>query len=84
LSYRHGTLTYQDIFSNSQPGLRTLPSNDIEIDYGDFFCNFDQTAKAYEELCAKINITPNFGLLSALLERNQKNQQDLDKHLSTL
>jgi hypothetical protein len=83
LSYRCGTLTYWDIFPGSQPGLQTLPSKDIEIDYGDFFCNFDQTAMAYEELCAKIKIAPNFVLLSALLERNQKNQQDLDKHLST-
>jgi hypothetical protein len=83
LSYRRGTLTYQDIFPDSQPGLQTLPSNDVEVDYGNFFSNFDQTAVAYEELCAKIKIDTNFELLSALLERNQKNQQDLNKHLST-
>jgi len=74
-SYKLGQLQYRDIVFNSGAELQTLPSNDVEIDYGDFFCNFDQTVKAYEELCAKIKIVPSIVLISALLDRNKKNLQ---------
>lgn len=80
--YKQGQLTYKDIFPKTSLRLQTLPSKDIEIDYGDFFCNFKQTAHAYEKLCNDLNLNPNLVLLSSLLERNKKNQQDLNNHLS--
>jgi hypothetical protein len=83
-AFKEKTLTYKDIFPATNTELKTLPSNDIKIDYGDFFCNFDQTASAYEQLCNGLNLVPNIVLLSALLERNKKNQHDLERYLSTL
>ena len=80
--YKQGQLTYKDIFPETSLQLQTLPSKDIEIDYGDFFCNFNQTAHAYEKLCNDLNLKPDLVLLSSLLERNKKNQQDLNNHLS--
>jgi hypothetical protein len=82
--FKQKTLTYKDIFHAPDKDLKTLPSKDVEIDYGDFFCNFDQTASAYERLCDRLGLSPNIVLLSALLERNKKNQHDLERYLSTL
>lgn len=81
--WRQGELTYRDLWPQSQQDLQTLPSQDVQIDYGDFFCHFDQTAQAYEKLCNELGLVPDLILLSALLERNQKNLLDLENHLST-
>lgn len=81
-SYKDGRLTYRDIFPTQVLELQPLPSNDITINYGDWFCNFDQTAQSYEKLCNELSLPLDIMLLSALLERNKKNYQDLNKHLS--
>lgn len=80
--YQQKQLTYRDIFPAPPHSIRYLPSKDVEIQYRDFFSNFDRTKQAYEKLCSELNIAPDLIALSSLLERNQKNKQDLDKHLS--
>lgn len=80
--YKQKQLTYRDIFPPPPRSIQRLYSKDIEIQYRDFFSNFDQTKQAYEKLCSELNITPDLIALSSLLERNQKNKRDLDKHLS--
>ena len=82
--YRQKKLTIRDIIPCYNKELKELPSNDIEIDYGDFFCNFDHTPHAYQKLCDELDITPNNDLLLKLLERNKKNHQDLKEHLSKI
>jgi hypothetical protein len=66
------------------PGAKTLPSQDIEIDYGDFFVNFHRTEPAYHELCRRLDLEPQPKLLQQLIERNQKNLQSQQQYLSTL
>jgi hypothetical protein len=80
-AWKQGNLKYKDIFPNIDIKRGDLPSNDIKIDYGDFFCNFNQTTKAYEKLCDELSLTPNSMLLMALLERNKKNQHDLQDYM---
>lgn len=82
--YKQKKLTVGDIVSGYNKQLKQLPSNDIEIDYGDFFCNFDQTPHAYQKLCGELDIAPNADLLLKLLERNKKNYQSLKEHLSKI
>lgn len=82
--YKQQKLVYRDIFPDITTCIRTLPSKDIEINYSDFFCNFDQTAAAYEKLCSQLKLVPDMLLLTALLERNKKNFQTLNNYLSTL
>jgi hypothetical protein len=80
--YRQEKLTYRDMFPQQQPRLQILPSNDVEIQYEDFFCNFDQTPHAYQTLCKELEIDSDPVLLSMLLDRNKKNYQSLKDHLS--
>jgi len=82
--YKQQRLTYRDLFPVVPDQSKPLPSNDIEINYSEFFVDLDQTPRAYEKLCSQLNLTPDILLLSALLERNKKNQQDLDNHLSKI
>ena len=68
------------------PGLQ-LPSyacrspvtNEIVIDYAEFFIDFNKTARAYEQFCAKLDLTFDLNLLSILINRNKQNlyQQNL-------
>lgn len=80
--YKQQQLTYNDIFPNRPSLNQTLPSNDIEIQYADFFCDFSRTREAYEKLCSELEINPDIMLLSMLLERNTKNKQELENYLS--
>lgn len=80
--YKQKKLTYRNIFSEQPQQLQKLPSNDIEIQYEDFFCNFEQTTNAYQTLCKQLDLEPNFDLLLMLLDRNKKNYQSLNNHLS--
>lgn len=80
--YQQKKLTYRDIFPNCTCQFQKLPSMDIEITYEDFFCNFDQTPRAYQTLCDALSIEPQPKLLALLLERNKKNYQSLRDHLS--
>lgn len=80
--YQQKKLTYRDIVTDYNSQLKSLPSSDIEIIYSDFFCDFDRTADAYKRLCSELTLPSNDTLISALLDRNKKNKQDLDKHLS--
>jgi hypothetical protein len=82
--YKQKKLTYRDIFPKKPQQLQKLPSNDIEIQYEDFFCNFEQTTVAYQILCKQLDLEPNFDLLLMLLDRNKKNYQSLNNHLSNI
>lgn len=84
--FKNQELVFGDLVTNSMQStqLKNLPSQDIEINYQDFFVDFDNTAQEYQKLCAELNISPNNKLLTALIERNKKNWQDLQEHLSTL
>jgi hypothetical protein len=74
--YKHRKLTYRDLLPcNLKIELKSLPSNDIEIMYEDFFVAFDQTPAAYQNLCKQLQLTPNAQLLDALIDRNKKNLQ---------
>ena len=83
---RQGTLTLANLRPDFEfyPVQRTLPSQDIVINYGDFFVNFDHTPRAYHELCRNLNLEPNLDLLQQLIDRNQKNLQAQKEYLSTL
>jgi hypothetical protein len=81
--FRQGKLTYGELFPNSN-GLKHLPSTDVEIMYGDFFSDFTKSADAYNKLCNQLQILPDLGLLSKLVERNRKNLQNHQKYLSTV
>lgn len=82
--YKEQKLYYRDIFPAPSICSKTLPSEDIEINYSDFFCDFNQTASAYEKLCSQLKLVPDILLLTALLERNKKNQQDLSNYLNKI
>jgi hypothetical protein len=56
---------------------RTCPSNDIVINYEDFFVSFDKTEKSYYNLCESLNITPSSEILNAMLVRNKANFEEL-------
>ena len=72
--YRYNKLTYRDLIScKHQFEPLGLPSDDVEIMYGDFFVAFDRTPDAYQHLCKQLNLTPNLELLDALTKRNKKN-----------
>ena len=74
--YRQHALTYRELLPyNPKIELKHLPSNDVEILYGDFFVEFDRTPTAYQTLCNQLQLTPNAQLLDALIDRNKKNLQ---------
>jgi hypothetical protein len=74
--YRHHALTYRELWPcDPKIKLKHLPSNDIEILYGDFFVEFDRTPSAYQTLCNQLQLIPNAQLLDALIDRNKKNLQ---------
>ena len=79
-------LTFNDLepFRIQQTSLKNLPSRDVEIDYQDFFVNFDNTKTAYQQLCVDLDMSPDITLLNALIDRNKKNWQDLQQYLNTL
>lgn len=81
--FRQGKLTYGELFPNNN-GSKHLPSTDVEIMYGDFFSDFTKSADAYNKLCNQLEIPPDLGLLSKLVDRNRKNLQNHQKHLSTV
>lgn len=81
--FRQGRLTYGELFPNIN-GVKRLPSTDIEIKYGDFFSDFTKSTDAYNKLCNQLQIPPDLALLSRLVDRNKKNLQNQQKHLSTL
>lgn len=64
-------------FQNQQH--RPCPSNDIVIEYDDFFVNFDRTLGAYKQLCGQLKILPDMKKLDKLIERNKKNYLELQK-----
>ena len=80
--YQNKNLYYRDIFPWKSTWSKTLPSNDIEILYSDFFCEFDRTANAYQQLCSQLNLVPDPVLLTALIQRNQKTQSGSKTTLS--
>lgn len=82
--FKQGKLTYSEILlPTSNTNLKHLPSTDIEIMYGDFFVNFAKTPDAYKQLCNQLEIPTNLALLDALVDRNRKNLQHHQEHLST-
>ena len=83
--FKNQQLTFGDIMPTEiqSTQLKDLPSQDIEINYQDFFVSFDRTEQAYKQLCIELDILPNTALLDALIKRNKKNWQDLQEHLNT-
>ena len=82
--FKQGKLTYRDlVLSEPVFELKHLPSNDVEMLYQDFFINFDRTPAAYNQLCEQLHLTPDARLLNALIDRNKKNLQQRQNHLST-
>jgi hypothetical protein len=79
-------LTFNDLdpFRIQQTSLKNLPSQDVEINYQDFFVNFDNTKTAYQQLCVDLDMSPDIALLNALIDRNKKNWQDLQEYLNTV
>lgn len=74
--FKQRKLTYRTLLPHcAERSLKVLPSQDIEVNYGDFFVQFDRTAQAYDDLCAQLDIEPQPQLLAALIKRNKKNLQ---------
>ena len=84
--FKKQELVFNDLipFNIQQKELKNLPSQDVEINYQDFFVNFANTQTAYNQLCVDLGISPNITLLGALIDRNKKNWQDLQECLNTL
>jgi hypothetical protein len=55
------------------------PSQDITINYGDYFIRLDNLKFNYYNLCTMLNIVPNDNLLHQMVTRNQKNFDQLIK-----
>lgn len=82
--FKQGKLTYSELVPTTlNTESKHLPSADLEIMYGDFFVDFTRTLTAYKQLCDQLEIPPNLVLLNALVDRNRKNLQHHQKHLST-
>jgi len=54
-------------------------TNDISIDYEDFFICLDNNKEKYYNLCINLNISPDEQILSKMIKRNQQNFKDLQK-----
>jgi hypothetical protein len=82
--FKKQELVFQDLMPNIKKTsrLKILPSQDIEINFRDFFVDFDQTKVAYNRLCDELALSPDNTLLGMLIERNKKNWQDLQNYLS--
>jgi hypothetical protein len=73
---RDNRLIYKDLLGTDiKPGLKILPSHDIEILYKDFFVDFTSITDRYHVLCHELGLQPNASLLDSLVERNKKNLQ---------
>jgi hypothetical protein len=82
--FKQGKLTYNELVpTTSSIESKHLPSADLEIMYGDFFVDFTGTLAAYKQLCDQLEISSNLVLLDALVDRNRKNLQHHQTHLST-
>jgi hypothetical protein len=82
--FKQGKLTYNELVpTTSSIESKHLPSADLEIMYGDLFVDFTGTLAAYKQLCNQLEISPDLVLLDALVDRNRKNLQHHQKHLST-
>lgn len=55
-----------------------LPSQDIEINYQDWFVNAHNTAKAYHQLCDQLKICPDADKLHTLTLKNDRNLKELE------
>lgn len=84
--FKNQQLTFQDLLPGrgQSTQLKHLPSQDVEINYQDFFVNFDHAESAYKQLCINLDIVPDAVLLDALIERNKKNWLALREYLNTL
>jgi hypothetical protein len=71
--FRDNQLTYKDLLSYTPTAeLKSLPSDDIEIMYEDFFINFERTPVSYKKLCDQLDLKPDANLLELLIDRNKK------------
>ena len=55
----------------------TCPSQDLSIDYGDFYVHHHNIDNKYNLLCRQLNLVPNQALLQQLIQRNQRNWIEL-------
>jgi hypothetical protein len=67
-------LVKQALNRNANP-----PSQDITINYKDYFVTLDNLKFNYYNLCTMLNIVPDDNILQLILTRNQKNLKELIK-----
>jgi len=81
--FRDNRLAYKDLLPYTPTTeLKSLPSDDVEIMYEDFFINFKQTSISYKKLCDQLDLQPNENLLELLIDRNKKNFLHIDGYLN--
>lgn len=83
---KQGTLLFKDIRKDfvTNPVCKLLPSQDVEILYGDFFMKIESTSAAYSDLCQALELEPRDDLLQILLSRNKKNLHDQTSYINSL
>lgn len=59
----------------------TPPSQDIEINYHDWFLSTDSTAQAYQQLCDQLKICPDADKLHTLILKNHRNLTELQSFI---
>jgi hypothetical protein len=59
----------------------SCPSQDIEINYGTFYVDYNKIDDKYNLLCKQLGITPDNILLTELITRNQTNWATLSQYI---
>jgi hypothetical protein len=72
------TQTRQQLVKNFLSQRMIPPSQDIEVDYHDWFLDSKSLPMAYEKLCNQLKICPDPLKLDKLLKRNEKNLTELN------
>jgi len=59
----------------------TCPSQDLCIDYGDFYVDYNDIDNKYCLLCKELELVPNQQLLNSLIDRNKENWAALNSYI---
>lgn len=73
VTYEHRSRLIDQILNRSNK----LPSNDISINYEDFFIKFDNIKNKYYNLCNALKLKADDKILRSMTQRNKKNYQQL-------
>jgi hypothetical protein len=84
--FKHSTVTVKDLnlYGTGTKVSKSLIEHQVIVKYADFFNNFDQTPKAYLELCDKLKLDYSSDLLQKVIERNQQNLHQRKNYLSSV